>query len=140
MLESETQSDEEAIKLFEANIFEDAQPVSADFDAVYQHIKQSLFTQAAVEKIEKTKREVLDKISAIEQSASLSREYLKLLRSAAEIDALSGYALQFIRRLTPQEYAALPASISQDFLERVQKMTRDIDGGKESIILSEELQ
>ena len=140
LLESETLSDEEAIKLFEANIFEDAQPVSADFDAVYQHIKQSLFTQAAVEKIEKTKREVLDKISAIEQSASLSREYLKLLRSAAEIDALSGYALQFIRRLTPQEYAALPASISQDFLERVQKMTRDIDGGKECIILSEELQ
>ena len=107
---------------------------------MYQHIKKSLFTQAAVEKIEKRKREVLDKISVIEQSALLNLEYLKLLRSAAEIDALSGYALHFIRRLAPKEYAALPAAISEDFLERVQKMTRDIDSGKESIILSEELQ
>jgi superfamily II DNA or RNA helicase len=140
LLDSETLGDEEAVKLFEASIFEDAKKVSANFDTVYQNVKRSLFANTAAEtKTEKDKREVLDKIRTIEQSAKLNSEYVKLLRDAAEIGALSGYTMQFIRRLAPKDYAALPAAIGEDFLERVQQMTRCIDEGGESIILSEEL-
>jgi hypothetical protein len=141
LLGSETLGDEEAIKLFEADIFEDAKPPSAGFDAVYQHIKQTLFANTIAEtKTEKTKREVLDKISAIAQTGKLSDEYTSALRYAAEIGALSGYTMRFIRRLTTKDYAALTDAISDDFLERVQKMASDIDEGSESIILTEELQ
>jgi superfamily II DNA or RNA helicase len=141
LLDSETLGDEEAIKLFEASVFEDAKKVSASFDAVYQNVKRSLFANTAAEtKTEKDKREVLDKIRDIERSAQLNIEYVNLLRDAAEIGALSGYTMQFIRRLAPKDYAALPAAVGGDFLERVQKMTRKADNGSESIILSEELQ
>jgi superfamily II DNA/RNA helicase len=141
VLNSETLSDQEAIKLFEAAISEEPRGVSEGFDAVYQRVKQSLFTRDAGEKIEKKKRDVLEKIDAIAKSGKLSDDYdLNALRYAAEIDALSGYMMRFIRNLAPKDYAALPDTIGEDFLDRARNMARDIDGGKESIIISEELQ
>jgi hypothetical protein len=135
----ETLGDKEAIELFEAALSEKPGPVSEGFDAVYQHIKKTLF-KAAGEKMEKKKRDVLDKIRDISQTGKLSTEYTSALRNAAKIDALSDHMMHFINKLAPKDYAALPDKIGKDFLDRVQEMARDIDGGKESIILSEDLQ
>ncbi|GMO32479.1 MAG: hypothetical protein Ta2B_13360 [Termitinemataceae bacterium] len=90
--------------------------------------------------LDKNKRETLDKINAITQSGALDTDYMETLRSAAEMDALCGHSMQFIRRLKPAEYNTLPQEIEADFLERVNKMARDIDDGTECIILTEELQ
>ncbi|MFP3040312.1 phospholipase D-like domain-containing protein [Treponema primitia] len=140
LLDSEILAEEDAFKLLEADIIEQAKPVSASFDAIYQIIKQGLFKTTVTEKTDKQKREVLDKINAIAQSSTLNSDYMKDLQYVTEIGALSGLSMQFIRQLKPAEFNALPQEIDQDFLDRVIKMARDIDEGKESIILSEELQ
>jgi superfamily II DNA/RNA helicase len=130
---------ETAFDLFEATIFEPAQPVSAGFDTMYQTVKQMLFKTNESEKVEKQKRELLDKIKVIFQSGKLKADYMKDLQSAAEMGALSGLAMQYIRQLKPSDYETLPEMIDQDFLDRVTKMADDVDKGRESIILSEEL-
>ncbi|GMO52240.1 MAG: helicase-related protein [Termitinemataceae bacterium] len=140
LLDSEILAEEDAFRLLEADIIEQAKPMSESFDAVYQNIKQGLFKTAVTAKTDKTKRETLDKINAIAQSGALNADYMETLRSAAEMDALCGHSTKFIRRLKKAEYNTLPQEIEADFLERVNKMARDIDEGKECIILTEELQ
>ncbi|GHV74164.1 ATP-dependent helicase [Spirochaetia bacterium] len=139
LLDSEILAEEDAFQLLEADIIEQAKPVSESFDAIYQNIKQGLFRTTVTEKTDNKKRQVLDKINAIALSGKLNPDYLKDLQSATEIGALSGHSMQFIRQLKPDEYNTLPEEIDQDFLDRVNKMARDVDEGKESIILSEEL-
>ena len=140
LLDTDTLNPEEAFALLEADIFEQPKLVSANFDAMYQNIKQTLFKPCVTEKTDKQKKDVLDKIDAIAQAGLLDVEYLNALRYAVEIGALSGLSMQFIRQLAPKDFSELPRQIDQDFLDRVQKMAREIDEGSESIILSEELQ
>jgi len=140
LLDTDTLNPEEAFTLLEADIFEQPKPVSVNFDAVYQNMKKTLFKSCVTEKTDKQKKDVLDKIDAIAQAGILDAEYLNALRYAVEIGALSGLSMQFIRQLTPKNFSELPRQIDQDFLDRVQKMAREIDEGKESVILSEELQ
>jgi uncharacterized protein YaaN involved in tellurite resistance len=140
LLDTDTLNTEEAFALLEADIFEQPKSVSANFDAVYQNMKQTLFKSCVTEKTDKQKKDVLDKIDAIAQAGVLDAEYINALRYAVEIGALSGLSMQFIRQLAPKDFSELPRQIDQDFLDRVQKMAREIDEGSESIILSEELQ
>jgi superfamily II DNA/RNA helicase len=139
LLDSEVLAEEDAFRLFEADIIEQAKPVSKSFDAVYQNIKQGLFKNTVTERTDRQKREVLDKINVISKSGKLSSDYMRDLQYAVEIGALSGLSMQHIRQLKPGEYTALPQEIEQDFLDRVSRMARDVDEGKASIILSEEL-
>ena len=123
----------------EAGILEQSHKVSVGFDALYQNVKQTLFKNTTVDKIEKPRRDTLDKIVAIAQTNILSEEYIDNLKNAAEIGALSGLSMQYIRQLKPKDFSTLPQRIEPDFLDRVIKMAREVDEGTESIILSEEL-
>jgi superfamily II DNA/RNA helicase len=77
---SEILTPERAFELLEADIIEQAHPVSEEFDTVYQNIKANLFTSnESLEKIDKQKRAVLDKITAIQNSNALPFEYHYLL-------------------------------------------------------------
>ncbi|MDR0908960.1 MAG: SWF/SNF helicase family protein, partial [Spirochaetaceae bacterium] len=137
---SEILTPERAFELLEADIIEQAHPVSEEFDSVYQNIKANLFTSnESLEKIDKQKRAVLDKITAIQNSNVLPFEYTNALMLAAKLGALSGFAMRFITQIKPKDYKDLPLNIEQDFLDRVTKMSREVDEGKTSIILSEEL-
>jgi superfamily II DNA/RNA helicase len=139
LLDSDTLDEKEAFELLEADILEQPKSVSSDFDAIYQNIKQTLFKIFITEKTDKQKRDILDRIDAISQTGTLNVEYINSLRYAAEIGALSGLSMQFIRQLTPKDFTLLPQEISQDFLDRIHKMASEIDEGAECIILSEEL-
>jgi superfamily II DNA or RNA helicase len=139
LLDNDTLDEKEAFELLEADILEQPKSVSSGFDSVYQNIKQTLFKIFISEKTDKQKRDILDKIDAISQTGTLNAEYIKSLRYAAEIGALSGLSMQFIRQLTPKDFTLLPQEIVQDFLDRIQKMADEIDEGAECIILSEEL-
>jgi hypothetical protein len=140
LIDTDILSPDVAFELLEANILEAPKKVSDSFDAVYQNTKQTLFNNTTVDKTDKAKREVLDKIFAISQTKTLSEEYIKNLKSAAEMGALSGLSMQHIRQLKPKDFSSLPQVIERDFLDRVIKMAREVDNGTESIILSEELQ
>jgi hypothetical protein len=142
LVDTELLAPDEAFELLEADIFEQPQKVSDNFDAMYQNIKQTLFKNTAADKTDKTdktKREALDKIFAISQSKLLDEEYMKNLKSATEMGALSGLSMQYIRQLKPKDFSTLLQQIEPDFLDRVTKMAREVDDGMESIILSEEL-
>ena len=139
MIDTEILAPEEAFELLEAGILEQPHKVSADFDALYQNVKQTLFKNTAADKIEKSRRDTLDKITAITQTEILSEEYINNLKHAAEIGALSGLSMRYIRQLKPKDFSTLPRYIEPDFLDRVIKMAREVDEGTESIILSEEL-
>jgi len=129
----------EAFELLEADIIEQPKPVSLAFDAIYQTIKQSLFINTASEKIDKQKRDVLDKIEIVEKSGILNSDYISDLKFSIRVGALSGLSMQFIRQLPQKEFSTLPKEIEQEFLDRIKKMSENIDDGTESIILSEEL-
>jgi superfamily II DNA/RNA helicase len=131
---------EKAIALLEASLFECPYTVSDSFDAIYQNIKQSLFSASYSGKIDKIRRDVLDKINAIAQMNILPAEYMTSLQKAVELGALSGLDMKYIRKLKPKEFASLPGTIEQSFLDRINKMAREVDEGKECVILSEEFQ
>jgi hypothetical protein len=131
---------EDAFALLEASLFESPYTVSDSFDAIYQNIKQSLFSASYSGKIDKIRRDVLDKINAITQMNILPAEYMTSLQKAVELGALSGLDMQYIRKLKKKEFTLLPCKIGQDFLDRVSKMAREVDEGKECVILSEEFQ
>lgn len=139
LFDSETLDAQVAFPLLEADIIEQAKPVSENFDTAYQAVKQTLFQKTISEKTEKQKRDVLDIIDIIVQNSTLNPEYLKSLRFAVEIEAISGLDMQFIRQLAPKDFSILPHKIDQDFLDRIQKMAQNIDEGSECVILSEEL-
>ena len=131
---------EEAFELLEATILEEPKKVSESFDAIYQNVKRSLFMSAPIDKTDKNKKDVLDKIDAISQTGKFKNEYIDDLRFAVEVGALSGLSMQFIRQLAPKDFSLIEQEIEQDFLDRIRKMAHDIEEGKESIILSEEFQ
>jgi len=139
LLDSDTIDAEKAFGLFEATVLEKPKPVSADFDAIYQDLKVTLFKASDIDKTDKNKRDVLDKIAAMTQMGALPTEYINDLRFAVEVGALSALSMQYIRQLTPKNFASLPKEIEQDFLDRIIKMCNNVDEGKECIILSEEL-
>ncbi|GMO37681.1 MAG: helicase-related protein [Termitinemataceae bacterium] len=139
LLNSEILSEEAAFKLLEADIIEQAKPVSKNFDAIYQNLKNDIFKNTASNKIDTKTHEVLEKINAIAGDPELNSDYLDKLKYAAELGALSGLTMQFIRKLKPNEYHKLAGEIDIEFLDRVAKMANSIDEGKECIILTEEL-
>ena len=130
---------EQAFSLFEAQAEENAYPVSEQFDAVYQLIKKQLFSSDIKIKNDKERLKVYDKIKVISQSKTLNDDYLKDLMKVVKTDNISGYELRFINQLSPKEYLKLPQTITQEYLSRCIWADSKVDEGKETLILSEEI-
>lgn len=130
---------EEAISLFEATVFEQPEKVSSTYDTVYQNVKRKLFETSKDDKIEKAKREAVDKINAMLRMEILDSDYLNDLKEVIELDGLSGHSIRFINNLKMKDYTSLPKQIEQSYINRMIKLSREIDLGSEVLILSEEL-
>jgi hypothetical protein len=130
---------QEAIGLFEATVFEQPEQVSAKYDAVYQNVKRKLFESTKDDKVEKAKREALDKIKTWIPLGIINKDYLNDLREVIDLDGLSGYSIRFINNLKVKDCATLPEQIEQSYINRMIKVAREVDLGSEVLILSEEL-
>ncbi len=130
---------EQAISLFEATVFEQPQKISANYDTIYQSVKANLFLSRKDDKVEKSKREALDKINAMLRENSVSHDYLKDLSKVIEMDGLSGHSLRFINKLTKKEFATLPNEIEQSYINKMINTAGEIEAGSEVLILSEEI-
>ena len=130
---------EEAISLFEATVFEQPEKVSSTYDTVYQNVKRKLFETSKDDKVEKAKREAVDKINAMLRMEILDSDYLNDLKEVIELDGLSGHSIRFINNLKMKDYTSLPKQIEQSYINRMIKLSREIDLGSEVLILSEEL-
>ena len=130
---------EQAISLFEATVFEQPRKVSASYDAVYQSVKTSLFQNRKDDKVEKSKREALDKIDVMLRENTVSHDYLKDLAKVIEMDGLSGHSLRFINKLNKKEFATLPNEIEKSYINKMIDTAGEIEMGSEVLILSEEI-
>lgn len=130
---------EQAISLFEATVFEQPHKVSASYDAIYQSVKMSLFQNSKDNKVDKSKREALDKINAMLKENIVSHDYLKDLVKVIEMDGLSGHSLRFINKLNKKDFATLPDEIEQSYINKMIDTAGEIEMGSEVLILSEEI-
>jgi superfamily II DNA/RNA helicase len=139
---------QEAFALLKTNKDEKSYPVSNNFEEIYDEVKKSLFATDAEKENEKTKRDALDKITAIQgianqshnNGAILNADYLEDLKKAVEFDTLSGFALRKIKRLKTTEYETLPEIISHNYIRRVLHTYDTVFQGTETLILAEEIQ
>jgi ERCC4-related helicase len=129
---------EKAIALFEATVFEQPEKVSSLYDGIYQHVKRKLFEVNKDDKVEKTKREAIDKIKTLLRDGNIPKDYLNDLIEIIELDGLPGHSIRFINNLKPKDFHSLPTQIEQDYINRMIKLSREIDLGSEVLILSEE--
>ena len=130
---------EEAISLFESTVFEQPYKVSASFDNIYQSVKEKLFQTKRDNKVEKAKRDALNKINAMMKGTIVNSDYLKDLHQVVEMDGLPGHSIRFINQLRERDYATLPKEIEQGYINKVLTTASDIEEGSEVLILSEEI-
>jgi ERCC4-related helicase len=131
---------EEALALFEAQKTEQPVALSATFDSVYQKVKTRLFTNDAQDKKDKELRNAADKVKAMLTQKALDTDYLKDLLVVINSDALSGYETRYINQLKPKDYSKLPATITQDYINRQIATKNKVSEGEETVILTEEIQ
>ncbi len=130
---------QDAVELFEATVFEQPEQVSSKYDAIYQQVKRKLFEVSKDDKVEKAKREALDKIKTWMPLGIISRDYLNDLKEVIDMDGLSGHSIRFINNLKLDDCGTLPEQIEQSYINRMIKVAREVDLGNEVLILSEEL-
>lgn len=131
---------EGAFKLLKTNKEEKSYKISEAFDGTFNMIKTALFSDDSESDTEKIKRDALDKVRVMIQTKAYDGEYLEDLKTAVELDAISGYALRWINRMKPSEYATLPEKISRIYIQKALHTYDNISHGSETLILAEEIE
>lgn len=131
---------EDAFKFLKTNREEKPYKISEAFDETFAMVKTALFSDDSKSDTEKIKRDALDKVRLIIEKKICDNEYLEDLRTAIELDAISGYALRLINRVKPTEYASLPEKISRIYIQKVLQAYDSISHGTETLILAEEIE
>lgn len=130
---------EDALELFSAQKSDKAVAVSDNFFSIYETIKKSLFKDEYRDDAQNRRKayEAIDKYSHIQNIKN--RDYYSDLKRIIQFDALTGYELRAINKMTQRDLAELPKKISQSYLNTIIHQANLADNGKEAIILSEEL-
>lgn len=137
-LKTEAVSSHEALSTFRAEKNELACKVSNGFDAAYQNLKEHLFKGTANDKGEKNRKEALAVIRRLLDMQILPKDYLMDLQTMIIMDALSGYELRYINKITPKTADNLIKEIEPEYINRIIDTANNVDSGKETIIFSEE--
>ncbi len=135
---------ETAFKLMDADFSEKGNKVSEVFDSLYQNTKKHLFTHSSSAKGDKKQTETTVAIKSFINTNPEKREYLsELLYSVANLKAIPEMYMKMIRNIDSEneseEIKELEREMPMEYLMKIRKRAREIDGGKESIILAEEL-
>lgn len=134
----------EALDLFEAQITENAEPVSKAFHPVYAAVKEKLFSRKTAVALDKGKRDTIQKIEAIKDRLPDKKDYLEdLLHVVRELDGLPERCGRQIRAVEWKnlegDFTDLTRQIPHQYLSDIIDRQRQIEEGKESLIVSEEL-
>jgi superfamily II DNA/RNA helicase len=132
-------SPEEALKIFEAGLSEQAVKTSEQFEAMYEKVKADLFKRNTQVPNEKLKRDVLDRLEVIQQNQNGSiKDYLGDLTDVINLDGLPRHYLKFLNQVKTDAAETIPQKISQHYISTILKSARSVDEGEELLILSEE--
>lgn len=134
----------EAIDLFKANPNEISEPVSAEFEEIYQTVKANLFLKKNEVALDKGKRETIDKIRFLIDKKVGDADYLKdLLFVVSELDSLPELYHKQIRRISDKtldkDIKELMKDVPHSYLMDIIKKAESIDDAEENLILAEEL-
>lgn len=134
----------DAISLFKADIDEKAEPISNEFEATYQKVKENLFTKKNEVALDKGKRETIDKLKYLIDNKLGNQDYLKdLLFVVAELDSLPELYHRQIRKISDKtinsDLEYLMKEIPHGYLINIIKKAEQIDEAEENLILAEEL-
>lgn len=134
----------EALKLFEAEISEEARKTSKSFDAIYDGIKRKLFSRKTEVSMDKGKTETIQKVEVLKSKVSSKRDYLEdLLYVIRDLDALPDRYAKLIRAIDikslKEDMKELEKEVPHTYLIDIIEREKKIDEGKEVLILSEEL-
>lgn len=134
----------EALKLFEAEISEEARKTSKSFDAIYDGIKRKLFSRKTEVSMDKGKTETIQKVEVLKSKVSSKRDYLEdLLYVIRDLDALPDRYAKLIRAIDikslKEDMKELEKEVPHTYLIDIIEREKKIDEGREVLILSEEL-
>ena len=135
---------EEAVKLLEAEIAEQASPVSKSFEPIYQSMLKELFVRKTQVIHDKGRQMAIDKIRVLIEQLPDEKDYLEdLLFALDTLDAIPDYIAKAVRKIKdktlPRDFAELKNDAPHEYLVRIRKAARQVDEGEEVLIFSEEL-
>ena len=127
-------------ELLKAAQEEKSLPVSDCFCEFYTQVKNSLFKQPEeTRSYDKNKRDAVDKIDIIIKDNVCDENYLKDLKNAVEVEAVSGAELKLINGLKSEEYKYLPNEISNSYIQRALANINEQNKAPEYLILAQEI-
>jgi len=128
------------LKLLKTNKDEKALKLSADFEFKYNVVKKMLHSRENENETERHKRDALDKIRLMIQVKACDKAYLEDLKTAVELDAVSGYAMRTINRLKQKDYDELPKKVSNNYIQKMLRTYDSIGQGEKTLILAQEIE
>lgn len=131
-------SSENAIRLFEALASEEPFKVDKNFDKLYKHIKTNMFKDEDKNENEKMRLEAVDKIKNWCNMKLLPEDYAKDLLTIIKNDALTGEEIRFINKQTKATVDKISEKISHEYVNRITKKMKSVNGGSETLIISEQ--
>ncbi|HAQ60906.1 TPA: helicase, partial [Candidatus Delongbacteria bacterium] len=138
-LEYQILTTEEAIELFKADPSEVPKPISEIFYSKYEFVKNNLFDRQKELKIDKTRKQALDKLDQIIKVNPFDKEYLQDLRTALTYDALPKEHIRLINNLAAGNFQTIKEQIPPRYILAILNTVKKIESGDETIILAEEL-
>jgi len=142
--ESITLTSEEAIKLFDAALYEKPEPVSKEFEKIYQNLKNNLFKSKTEFLKDKGIKDAIDKINLLKDIFPPLKSYLEdLLYVLEKLDDLPTRFSRLIRAINEKnldkDIKTLQEEIPHEYLINIINKANTIGKGEEYLILSEEL-
>ena len=135
---------EEGLSMFEAAMSEQAWQTGPNFNAVYDQMKEKLFSKKTEVAFDAGKREAMHKVEAMIEKVPEKKDYLNdLLKVIKDLDALPDLYAKLIRKIDSDNLQAglkdfeaqVPAAYLTSIIQRAQK----IDEEGATLILSEEI-
>ncbi|MBP7795584.1 MAG: hypothetical protein KA059_02265 [Elusimicrobiales bacterium] len=143
----ETITDEEAIKMFEADIKEQPFEVSSDFEEKYKNIKKSLFSTQSQTMTTKSERDVISKMEKLIETTKNENHseyinYLEKLKKIVDLNFIPDYIARSIKEVkyeSLEDLKKLTETIPEYIIDKILNRVNEIDNASDVIIISEEI-
>lgn len=134
----------DALKLFEAEVVENAQPTSTSFDGIYEKMLPRIFGKRTEVPLDRGRTDAINRVEWLKTQRPKEKEYFDdLLFVLQKLGALPERYAKLIRSIKPegmtQGIKELMVEVPHAYLLSILERERQIDEGKEHLILSEEL-